>query len=239
MPSNAALSNCPALASVQADAILCALAHHFLLTSFQLCRICGYAPASIRLLRNHLRVLERTRFIHSYPAPRATENGRAPRLYLLARRGRDYVRSLGFDLPKRHRPSEERHYGYQAIQHSLAVSDFLIQAQLLPRQHSDIELEEFLHDRTLSRLLSNSPAVPDGWLDFRVRGHAGWYRKCLSLELDRGFHRQAAWRKKIAGLLDWCSPNGPYQQQFGTVSLTILVVATRAEWGERESVPAA
>src|ERR1700693_4171664 len=128
--------------SAQSDTILHALASHHLLTSFQLCRICGYAPSSIRFLRSRLRALEQAGFIRSQPAPRATENGRAPRLYFLAGKGRRYVASLGIDVPKRSRPVEQAHFGYQTIQHSLAVSDFLIQAQVLARTLPVITLEE-------------------------------------------------------------------------------------------------
>jgi len=224
----------PQFTSAQDDNILCSLASHFLLTASQLRRLCGYSPRSIRLLRARLRVLEHTRYIRAYPAPRASENGRAPRIYLLADRGRRYVASLGIDVPRRHRPSEPGHYGYQAIQHSIAVSDFLIAAQLLNQLAASIVLQEFLHERTLTRQLRRSPVVPDGWLDFHVAGRRGSYRSCFALEIDRGFHRQAAWRRKIAAILAWTSPGGLYQQQFGTPSLTVLVVATRAGWSDPE-----
>src|SRR5579875_608297 len=137
MPSVTAKEHHPVVNAAQSDAILCSLAAHHLLTSFQLCRLCGYASSSIRLLRSRLHALEQAGFVTSQPAPRATENGRAPRLYRLARKGRTYVAELGLDLPRRYRPAEQ-HLGYQAIQHSLAVSDFLIQAQRLAVLHPHV-----------------------------------------------------------------------------------------------------
>jgi hypothetical protein len=155
---------------------------------------------------------------------------------LLATRGRRYVTALGIDVPSRHRPSEAAQYGYQAIQHSLAVSDVLIAAQILSRRQSGIVLAQFLHERALTRLLRRSTVVPDGWLDFHVRTGRTPFRACFALELDRGFHRQVAWRRKVAAILAWASAAGSYQKQFDTRSLTVLVVATRVGWNQSQRV---
>src|SRR5207237_2660327 len=66
--------------------------------------------------------------------------------------------------------------------------------------------------------------VPDAWLDFRIGGP---YQVCLAVELDMGTEEQKKWRRKVRALLAFA--NGPYQEAFGTTSLTIAVVVTAGE----------
>jgi hypothetical protein len=50
---------------------------------------------------------------------------------------------------------------------------------------------------------------------------------CLVLELDRGTVEQRAFTRKLRGLLAYAG--GPYQEQFETTSLTILIATTAGE----------
>lgn len=65
------------------------------------------------------------------------------------------------------------------------------------------------------------PIVPDGWLDLLLAGNL---QMCLVLELDRGTLEQRAWRRKVRSLLAYA--RSPYQERFGTTSLTVAVVTT-------------
>jgi hypothetical protein len=62
--------------------------------------------------------------------------------------------------------------------------------------------------------------------------------------LDRGTEEQRRWRQKVANLLAYT--NGPYQEAFGTTSITIAVITTAGErrllellqWTEKEMAAA-
>ena len=73
----------------------------------------------------------------------------------------------------------------------------------------------------------------------RTDGEPRWYRTpgstcaskdlpgLLAVELDRGTEEQKKWRRKVSNLLRYA--NGPYQETFGTRSLTFAVVTTAGE----------
>jgi hypothetical protein len=67
-------------------------------------------------------------------------------------------------------------------------------------------------------------AVPDAWVDIRIDGRL---QVCLVVELDRGTEEQKAWRRKVNNLLAFA--DGPYQDAFGTRSLTFAVVTTAGD----------
>lgn len=155
--------------------------------------------------------------------------GSAPLVYTLARKGLNALRDMGQEVLARYRPAEVRELSYLHLVHTLALNDLLIVLELLARTESRLEIAELRHERTLKLepvsvqlpIGTTAAVIPDAWLDLRIHGH---YQECYCLELDRGTTGQKAWRHKIAALLAYV--DGPYQDTFGTESVTIAVVAT-------------
>lgn len=208
------------------DDILRAVWRYHYLTIDQITRL-HYSPKARTTASTRLKKLAEAGYLHRIVVPARLGNG--PLVYALANRGLRFLASAGLPIPKRTRLSAEREYSYLFFSHTLAVNDFLIDAERLAHTHPALVLAQMRHERDLKRspvLVTDSTGgkvavIPDGYLDFRLGGQ---YRTCLALELDRGTEDQAAWRKKVRALLAFAS--GPYQQAFGTDALTICVVAT-------------
>jgi len=228
------------------DAILRDLLRFHYLSNRQVCLL-HYSPRSLTYVQTKLKRLTDARYCQRIWLPRPSARGSAPSVYTLARKGLNYLREQGLDVPSRYHPSEQREHSYLFLSHTLAVNDVLISAELFCRHEPRFELAATVHERELKR----SPArvedesgasitvIPDAWLDLRIDGE---FRVCLVLELDRGTEEQKAWRRKVRGLVAYA--NGPYQEAFGTRSLTIAVVTTSGvrrlidlvRWTERELV---
>lgn len=213
------------------EAILRVLLTYFYLTSHQVCRLL-YSAGSLTYAQTRLKRLVDTGFCQRIFLPRPAQYGSAPSVYTLARRGLNYLRALGLEVPARYHPSEERGHSYLFLSHTLALNDTLIALALLGRRSPQIAVETMLHERALRRqpLYVEDGAghrlavVLDAWLDLRLNGSR---RMCLGLEVDLGTEEQGRWRRKVRGLVA-CS-HGPYQERFGTSSLTLAVLATPGE----------
>lgn len=214
------------------DAILRAAFRYHYVSSRQLCRLL-YSDGSLTYVQTKLKRLAAAGMLQRIWLPRPTAHGSAPSVYTLARKGLNYLASVGVDVDhRRYRPSEVRDHSYLFLSHTLAVNDVLITAELLGRAQPAFEVASLLHERDLKRRPVQVQdadgraivVVPDGWLDIRVRGA---YQVCLALELDRGTEEQKVWRRKVRGLVGYA--NGPYQEAFGTKSLTVMVVATAGD----------
>lgn len=228
------------------DAILRDLLRFHYLASRQVCLL-RYSPGSLTHVQTKLKRLTDERFCQRIWLPRPTPHGSAPSIYTLARKGLNYLREQGVDVPARYHPSEQREHAYLFLRHTLAVNDVLISAELFCRREPRFALAATLHERDLKRTPvrvedetgASITVVPDGWLDLRIDGA---FQVCLVLELDRGTEEQKAWRRKVRGLVAYA--NGPYQEAFQTKSLTIAVVTTSGprrlldllRWTERELI---
>lgn len=223
----------PAIAAVgPADQpLLAALGRYFYLTAAQLTRLL-YAPTSHKYAQARIKRLADAGYVQRLFLPRPTRTGSAPLVYTLARKGLNLLVEWGIDVDRRYRPAEVRELSYLYLAHTLALNDVLIALELLARSTPMLEIAELRHERELKlhpvtvTLADGSRAgvIPDAWVDLRLTGERQRYQECYAIELDRGTTEQKAWRRKVAALVAFAA--GPYQQPFGSSSLTIAVVAT-------------
>lgn len=216
------------------QALLIALGRYFYLTAKQATRLL-YAEASLTRVQTLCKELADDGFVERLFLPRPSPHGRAPTVYALGRLGRAHLAALGIDVPVRLRPAEERAHSYLFLDHTLAVNDVLIAAELLARRVPQIAIAKMLHERTLRQTPVTvttaggrpTTVIPDGWLDLRVAFPDGIDRYCIAFEIDRGTTEQRAFRRKIRNLVAYA--DGPYEDAFGTDLLTIAIVATPGE----------
>lgn len=215
-----------------ADApLLGAVGRFFYLTASQLTQLL-YAPTSHSYTQARLKRLADTGYLQRIFLPRPTRTGSAPLVYTLARKGLRLLAEWGSPLDRRYRPAEVRETSYLYLAHTLALNDVLIALERLCRRDRRARIAALRHERELKldplrvRLPDGATAgvIPDAWVDLRLTDGGQRYQECYAIELDRGTTAQQAWRRKVAGLL--AAAAGPYQQRFGTPSLTVAVVAT-------------
>lgn len=208
-----------------------ALGRFFYLTAAQLTRLL-YAPTSHSYTQARLKRLADAGYLQRIFLPRPTRTGSAPLVYTLARRGLGLLAEWGSPLDRRYRPAEVRETSYLYLAHTLALNDVLIALELLCRRDRRVGIAALQHEREfkLDPLRVRLPdgmttgVIPDAWVDLRLTAGRQRYQECYAIELDRGTTEQKAWRRKVAGLI--AAAAGPYQQRFGTPSLTVVVVAT-------------
>lgn len=217
--------------------ILVALGRYYYLTARQLTRLL-YAPSSQTYAQARLKRLVDHAVLQRIFLPRPTRTGSAPLAYTLARKGLHALVEWGGAGERRYRPAEVRETSYLYLAHTLALNDVLIALELLCRRDPRVELAALRHERELKcqpvRISlpggATTSVIPDAWVDLRLLGR---YQECYAIELDRGTTEQRAWRRKVAALIAYAS--GPYQERFGTASLTIAVVATSGK-GRRDQL---
>lgn len=213
------------------ELLLLAINRYFYLTASQVTRLL-YAPTSHTYAQARLKRLADTGCLQRYFLPRPTRTGSAPLVYSLARRGLNALREWGYPVGRRLRPAEVRQLTYLHLAHTLALNDVLIALELLCRSAGALRIAEVRHERDLKLepVVVTLPdgtrrgVIPDGWVDLRI---AGRYQECYAFELDRGTTAAKPWRRKVAALVAYA--DGPYQQAFGTRSLTVAVIATPGE----------
>ena len=99
------------------DAVLKALLRFHYLASRQVCRL-SYSPRSLTYVQSKLKRLTDLGYCQRIWLPRPAPHGSAPSLYTLARKGLNYLRAQGIDVPQRYHPSEQREHSYLAISSS-------------------------------------------------------------------------------------------------------------------------
>ncbi len=226
----------PIVVGLAEDAILRALYRYHYLTSAQLTRLL-YSAGSGSKVRARMKKLTDADYCLSLFLPRPTRGGSTPAIYTLTAKGYAYLAAQGVEVTRRYRPSERGELTYLFLSHTLAVSDVLIGAELLPRHQQTMVLRRMVHELDLKRQPAKVTlgdglqvaVIPDGWLDFAVDRQV---RACLTLELDRGSEHVSRFRRKIAALLAYAQ--GPYTAQFGAESLTIATVAAPGEQRREE-----
>lgn len=213
------------------ELLLLAINRYFYLTASQVTRLL-YAPTSHTYAQARLKRLADAGCLQRHFLPRPTRTGSAPLVYSLARRGFNALTQWGYLVGRRYRPSEMRQLAYLHLAHTLALNDVMIALELLCRSRPDVRIAEVRHERDLKLepVMVSLPdgtqrgVIPDGWVDLRI---AGRYQECYAFELDRGTTAARPWRRKVAALVSYA--DGPYQQAFGTRSLTVAVIATPGE----------
>jgi len=226
----------PFLPGPTEDRILVALLTYDVLSATQVCRLL-YSPASLSWVQARLKRLRDLGYVEAIFLPRPSRLGSAPLLYVLGSKALARLRSQGFDVPTRHRPSEQQR-SYYFLRHAMAVNDVLISLEMLGRR-TDVEICERRNERAMKRnpsYVADSPnrrvaVIPDAWVSLVL---GGAYEMSVAFEVDRGTEEQKKWRRKVRALVAWSK--GPYQDTFGTPSLTIAVVATAGERRLRDLV---
>jgi hypothetical protein len=209
------------------ERILEALYRYHFLTTEQVTRL-FYSRGSLTTVRALLYELALKKYVMFLYLPRPTPLGSVPKIYTLARRGINYLKTQGYDVPMRFHPCEQEEKSYLFLRHTLAVNDALIAATTLEKQYPAITLYACLHERVLKRrepitvsyelldasgkqvhdkdgklVLETIRLIPDAFLDFRIDqpDMGKTYRYCVLLELDRATIEERNFRKKVRGLL--------------------------------------
>ena len=209
------------------DALLKALARYHYLSAQQACRLL-YSPGSLTYSQSKLKRLWEWGYCERLFLPRASQHGSAPGVYALSNRGYRYLASHGLvDEGRYGRPPGRRHWSYLFLKHTLMVNDVLITVELLEHQLPRVAVAKMLHEldlkRTPLRLTVNGEklsVVPDGYVELQIDRR---YQQCIALEIDRGTEGPKRWQSKVRGWI--AASQGPYQQRFGTESLTVIVIA--------------
>jgi hypothetical protein len=219
--------------------------YHFL-TAWQLVKL-HYSNGSLTRARVLLLRLYDAGYLDRRALPHVGA-GQPTYIYALGTKGINYLKEQGYTSFSRYRPNELQQFKYPHLEHVLSLNDVLIAARRLQKVASDISLEEMRHDLDLKR----SPAkveyvrrlpggdrederitiIPDGWLDFRLQlaNSPKKRRKCIVLELDRGSEtNMAEFKKKIRAYVYYAYPGGPYEQMFGTQTITVAYLTTAGE----------
>jgi hypothetical protein len=202
-----------------------------------------YQLSSLQYVRAHLAKLYHGRYLQRIFLPTVTPHGSSAAVYCLDNRGYGCLRAQGAEPRGRFRASEQVEREWLFLRHTLACNDVLIAAHQVARTVAGLHLTRFFTEHELKQKgLSVAdgdkelPVEPDGWVDF-LDG-----RVCIAIEVDRGTEDRDAFRKKIRGYIRFI--DGPYQQAFGTESLTVAVITTAGDsrlpqlvaWSEAELV---
>lgn len=207
---------------------------YHLLTPEQLCRLL-YKPTSIKFAYAVLAALAAKQMLQVIRYPRSFP-GRSQNVYTLARKGIQYLAGEGLEVPHRYHAGELQRLSRGHLDHHLSVNLVFVALERLARDHSQVEVAQRSHERTLKkqgtkiqvkvgdRTPVTMPVILDGWADLHVGGRR---RFCFGFEVERSEKAKDRWREKVAALVKW-SREG-YPQQFGTKTLTVAVFTTLGE----------
>lgn len=223
--------------------IAAALARYHFLTTPQVQRL-FFSPASLRHAQRLVSGLADAGFCERLKRHRLERSGSVAPVYGLTGKARAQLEGMGIEVRRRFRPSEERRLTDDRLAHTLALNDILITIERFCSRFPQVTIDEFVHERNMPRVKvsfldakgqpSTRAVIPDGWIKLFVTGSAR-PEMCLAIECDRGtLKSETRWREKVRGLLAWS--RGPYQDTFGTRSLTVLIVATPGERRKQQLV---
>jgi hypothetical protein len=204
------------------EAILRWVGYFGYLTVVQILRLL-YEESSIAYVQKRLKRLveDELPYLIRDRVPDKRIGGSTPYYYTLSTRGAKLIESLGIDVPRRKRPSEQRTLSFEHIQHHLDTNDVHI-AFLLAEKAGQLTVTS---SETEWQLRAREMRItPDAFLDVAFNQ----FRYPFAIELDRGTEVQAVWRRKVRAIVAWYEQ--PYRSIFGTTSLTVLVVV--AQGGE-------
>jgi Replication-relaxation len=116
-------------------------------------------------------------------------------------------------------PRDPRPY---ILDHTLAINDVLIRAQVLERTTAGVELLEWHHDRDLRTWRPALSVIPDGFLHFAVATPSGQHSFPVLLEIDMGTMDRRRWQEKVKRYLQFFA--GEFQTVFETDVGTVAVI---------------
>lgn len=210
-------------------AVIQAVYRYQSLTTQQIVKACGYSPKSIERVGRLAKQLVNNDYLLARPHP--TTRGKSPLVYILARKGINYMKSAGCDVKEYFRPSSEEERSYLFNKHTLAVNDVLISATNLNKSSSDYSLTNFTHERVLKQTPYRVKFVRDGKNEIAVLIPDAYmlFVGCtenkddkqipILLELDRNTTEQKSFRKNLRARIEFMKSEG-YKQLLGTHTAT-------------------
>jgi len=181
---------------------------YYLLTPEQISRLL-YSPGNFNNVNIYLRDLLKHEYVYRFKLP--TSQGVRPFIYTLAKEGRKHIAdNEGLDKDIFYIPDGQEQRNYLRLMHFLELNDFLIDAKVLEKKRSDIELFDMQHDVLLQKdpVFARTSegkrvkAMPDGILEFRVIDEQlKRKRVTVWVELDRGWHSIRSFKEKIRAIL--------------------------------------
>ena len=151
--------------------------------------------------------------------------------------GRAYLEeTLGIVCEWYYRPSDASARSYYHLKHALALTDFLVAAQVYSNSQQEIELEtlrtQYELERTPAHITVTSrnktetvKVVPDAWLDFTLQGE----HSPILLEIDRATEEEKKFKAHVKARVEFIKPEGRYKQLFGTNAVTVAYATTGNE----------
>lgn len=209
---------------IPAEHILLAVRRYHFLTTLQAARLLGY---SHNYTAEHLRDLVERKWLKITLVRRSGRGGSSAHVYTLDTRGRAVLRKMGYPVTGRFRTSDSDEADEIHMDHTLAVNNVIINAELIKKRLPSVELVDVVHERDFKRtpIKDGSFRVePDGWLDFHVTLPDRIARDCVWLELDRDKQDKAVIRKKVRQVV--AALQGPYLTRFETDAITGVVFVT-------------
>jgi hypothetical protein len=212
---------------------------YHLLTPKQISRLL-YTPGNLTTVESYLRALlgkekEQEKYVHRFKMPSA--QGERPWIYTLAHEGRKYIAGKdGLDKDIYYIPDGQEQRNYLRLMHFLELNDFLIDAKLLEKKRTDIELFDMQHDVLLQKdpvptgVYNSSgneiKVTSDAFLEFRLKTEEMKKRRFpVWVELDRGWHSIRSFKSKIGELIA-IHENGIDIKRFGTDKITYAFPTT-------------
>ena len=206
----------------------------------QICRARRYSPDSIKRVKALLHTLVK----HGYVLfdKRPTTDYRSPYYYVLANRGIEYIKSIGYTVSKSYQPTKEIGQSYLHLLHKLGVNDVLISAALLKWEVPGYHLAAFKLERDLAKDPFHTfwhgetrGQVPDVFLDLRhLLDNGQQERTPVFVEFDRGSEQEDVIRWKAHAYATMLS-TGWYREQFNIKSISVVFVSFQGE-GRREEL---
>lgn len=204
-------------------------------TAEMLIRLLSYSPNTLGDMQLLLKSLAAEQLVEIDLPKKQTAFGRAPYVYFIGPRGRRYLQSLGEAVSPRYRNRDNRLHEGEAINHSLAVADLLIQAQHLEWYIADIWLEEHLHEWDLNakkfvvsvsenKQQKQERFAADLLLRFAVVGNQFVFPQLLLPEIYTTRINERAWKRKVRA---YAHAFSLFQEQYGVTDLLIPVINAR------------
>jgi hypothetical protein len=210
-------------------------------TAAQITRL-FYAPSSITHVREMLADLcgnedqKERQYLYRFALPN-TRIGNTERIYTLGSAGRAYLEeTLGIVCEWYYRPSGVSARSYYHLKHALALTDFLVAAQVYSNSQQEIKLAtvrtQYELERTPAHIAVTSrnrtetvKVVPDAWLDFTLQGE----HSPILLEIDRATEEEKKFKAHVKARVEFIKPEGRYKQFFDTNAVTIAYATTGNE----------
>lgn len=226
--------------------------HLHIATADQLCRLQGYSPKSVKLIKTRLHDLADHGYVQMDSVPIqfklgevATKFFRSQYYYVLHMEGARYLKLLGYDIKDSFRASEQIGKQPIFIQHRLELNDVVISALLLKQVNPLFYLADYIDERRLRKRLydvswrgQRLALVPDAFLDFRAVMPDGRQRRLpVLLEYDCATEFGEGFRSKIRAYGAMLA-SGTHEQWFGIKSVRIAFTIFKGE-KRREQMRAA